>query len=87
MNNNDILKKAVKRWGNENQCRMATEEAGELIVAINHYWRGRVGGNKVAEEVADMIIMCNQLKLIFGESLVDQIVAEKMNRLLFTVNN
>lgn len=57
-----ILKAAIKTFGERNQEEMAVEECAELIQAINHKHRGRE--HNIAEEIADVEIMLEQLKII-----------------------
>lgn len=64
----DIIKQAVDTFGVENQTNMATEELAELIVAINHWRRGRVGNDAVIEEIADCYIMLRQLTYIVTDA-------------------
>ncbi|MFM6055708.1 MAG: hypothetical protein ACKPA7_29540, partial [Sphaerospermopsis kisseleviana] len=64
----DLAFEAVKKWGNEPQLSQATEELAELIVVINHYRRGRADATEVAEEVADFLLMLEQIKIIAGIS-------------------
>ena len=80
---------AVQQWGNEPQLSQATEELAELIVAINHYRRGRADAIEVAEEVADCYLMLEQIKIIAGITQatmqkVQQAKLEKLNRRLNT---
>lgn len=76
-----ILSKAIAKWGVDAQTDMAIEEMGELIVAINHYRRGRVGIDAVQEEIADVIIAMNQMRMMYGSDAVDAIIERKTNRL------
>lgn len=72
---------AVKAWGPESQVRMAQEEAAELIAALNQFSRGRLPIEAVADEVADVIIMCAQLRVMLGGERVDAAVLRKLERL------
>ena len=58
---NEICKLAVDTYGKESQINQAFEEMGELIVAINHWRRGRATKEDVLSEIADVAIMCEQL--------------------------
>lgn len=58
----EILKAAIRTFGEEAQERQAIEECSELIQAICHKHRGRK--HNIAEEIADVEIMLNQLKII-----------------------
>lgn len=78
-------KKAVDTFGKDCQINMATEELAELIVAINHWRRERVGKDAVIEEIADCYIMLLQLTYIVTDvSDFSPIIAEldrKLSRL------
>ena len=68
LNINSIYKKAIKLWGIDSQMMMAVEEASELIKAICKLRRTGVTAetvNNLAEEIADMEIMLEQLKIMF----------------------
>ena len=56
-----ILYEAVKHFGVETQMRKAIEECGELIVAI-----AKNDTPNIAEEVADVRIMLDQIEIILG---------------------
>ena len=77
----ELLQKAINVYGAVAQTDMAIEEMGELIVAINHYRRGRVGMDAVEEEIADVMIMMKQLAMIYGEAGVEIFSEKKMQRL------
>ena len=62
-----IYQEAIARWGAESQLRMAQEECGELIAAINRFDRERCWPEAVAEEIADVMITCEQAALLVGE--------------------
>jgi NTP pyrophosphatase (non-canonical NTP hydrolase) len=58
---NAIYHSALQRWGIEPQLKMAIEECAELIQAICHTDRNRPDKCNLAEEIADVEIMCGQL--------------------------
>ena len=63
----DILKKAIRHYGVENQMAQSIEELAELIVAINKCLRYKddiEARNNLVEEVEDTLIMIDQLKII-----------------------
>ncbi len=62
-----LMKKAIEKWGPTSQINMMVEEAAELIVAINHFRRGRTSHKNVQKEMADCQIMLEQMITIFGE--------------------
>lgn len=76
-----VLSQAIKKWGNEAQVQQAVEEMGELIVALNQYRRGCVPISSVHEEIADVLIMAEQLAIIFGYANVKNCRIHKINRL------
>ncbi len=73
-------RRAVQAWGADSQWRQLQEECGELIAAANRLWRGRIGVQDVAEEVADVLVMVYQARLMLGP-LVDKAVERKLTRL------
>lgn len=62
MSEYEIVKAAIKAFGEKPQEEVAIEECSELIQAITHKHRGR--NHNIAEEIADVEIMLMQLKLI-----------------------
>lgn len=81
MTQTQIIAQAVAHYGHSNQVLQAIEEMNELCVELTHHLRGRNGVRDVAEEIADCMIMMRQLRLMFGEQLVDWFVDEKLDRL------
>ena len=59
----NICKKAVNTFGSDVQEMMFIEEVGELVQALSKKRRGFEGAN-IAEEIADVEIMLEQLKHI-----------------------
>jgi len=83
----DLLDKAVKTWGIDAQLDMLIEECGELIVAIQHLKRKRVGWDAVAEEIIDVEIMSGQIKMFINNNeLLDGIETKKYERLVGRLN-
>lgn len=68
----DILRAAVSHYGNSLQELKAIEELGELIRAIAKTWMCGIGEEEdealsnLAEEMADVEIMLDQLKIIYA---------------------
>ena len=78
--------RAIKRWGGEAQLRMLQEECGELIVAVAHVMRrGKsLSTSELADEIADVEIMCEQARVLLGDEgsdLVDRAKDKKLRRL------
>lgn len=80
MTDMDVLRLAIVIYGASNQELVALEECCELVTAINHKRRGRE--HNIAEEIADVEIMLEQLKIINNcGAAVDKIKQEKIARL------
>lgn len=79
-------KKAVDTFGKEDQLNMATEELAELIVAINHWRRGRAGQDVVIEEIADCYIMLLQLTYIVTDSMSFDLIYEMLEKKVQRLN-
>lgn len=78
--------RAINHFGVECQIDKALEEMGELIVELSRRRSTRCDAERIAEEVADALIMLEQLRIIFGASKVDGYVAEKLERLEKRIN-
>lgn len=79
--NGDIYQRAIDAFGCESQIQIAIEEMAELTAALYHHERGRCHGLAVAREIADVLIVVEQLRLLFGAEMVDRTVCEKLARL------
>jgi len=76
-----IYEQATKKWGIDSQIDMAIEECAELIVELQHARRKRSSVTKICGEIADVEIMCSQMRVIFDSTKVDNIKALKLERL------
>jgi NTP pyrophosphatase (non-canonical NTP hydrolase) len=80
--NNELYQSAINRWGIDSQLTVAIEELSELTKEICKQRRGIGGITSLAEELADVEIMCEQLRYIFGiDSEVDTWKESKLKRL------
>lgn len=61
-----VYEKALQTWGARNQIMMAIEEMSELTKELCKHFRGRENMEEIADEIADVTIMLEQLRLIFG---------------------
>lgn len=83
----EILLKAIERYGIENQMMQCIEEMAELTQAINKYRRAKWSYsatdayNHVIEEIADVQIMIEQMRIMFDREDVDKFIAAKLKRL------
>ena len=80
MSENQVMQTAIKVYGEIAHEKVAIEECSELIQAICHKHRGRE--HNIAEEIADVEIMLEQLKIIndCGKT-VEEIRKQKIARL------
>ena len=81
MEKEKLFQKALNNWGIDAQSLKLVEECSELINAICKHRLNRISFEDVAEEIADVEIMCEQLKYVFGEQLIERIKQEKLDRL------
>lgn len=87
MSNTELYKKAISKFGRENQIIKAIEELGELTVELSKYL-GKQSSivfdvDKVATEITDVLIMLEQLAIIFDcEVELEYFRSLKLERLL-----
>ena len=80
------LVRAINHFGVEAQTEKAMEEMGELITELSRRHSSRGDKEKIAEEVADALVMLEQLRIIYGGERVDGYVAQKLARLEKNMN-
>ena len=79
---NDTLKAALNLYGPEAQTLMVFEEMSELQKELCKHARGRDNREKIAEEIADVLIMLDQMMILHDcESLVTRFRDLKIERL------
>jgi NTP pyrophosphatase (non-canonical NTP hydrolase) len=77
-----ILQSAIDTYGVDPQMDMMVEECSELIQAICKYRRGRDDATaNICEEIADVQIVLDQLKLVFDRHAISQAEEYKLTRL------
>jgi len=81
----EFLNSVIKTFGTPNQIDMVREECLELLLALQRLKRGKEELNEIKtniiDEVADVLIVINQARLIFGKKEVDERIEYKINRL------
>ena len=85
-----ILKMATEKWGKNTQILMALEEMAELSKELlKNMNRNSDNKNNITEEMADVYILLEQLKTIYGilEDDINNIVEEKINKLEIKLKN
>lgn len=84
---NELYVMALLQWGEGPQIAMALEEMCELSHALLKYWRSPYKGvdpkifDKIHEEIADVEIMMEQLRLIFASPAIDKWKQIKIDRM------
>lgn len=77
-----MCKRAVDTWGKHHQLTICMEEMAELTKELSKNIRGQDNDLGIAEEIADVEIMLEQLKIIFGlRTDVENVKQEKLIRL------
>ena len=74
----NIYKKAIDHYGKEKQINQAIEELNELAVSLNHIRRDKCDKSDLLGEIADVLIMIEQVRHIFDIPLAD--VKKAMDR-------
>ena len=72
---------ALDRWGIEHQKKKAVEEIGELLTEMSREQDSRTTKWLIAGEIADVMILMEQLRIIYGQTRVDSMLEIKANRL------
>ena len=83
----DVTRRAVRHYGKLNQLHVAVEELSELQKELCKDLRGIGNRDAIAEEIADVEIMLDQLKRIYHNyNKVESWKARKINRLEYRMN-
>lgn len=84
----EVLLLAINKYGTDMQRAVAIEEMSELIKELCKYKRGAENIAQIAEEIADVEIMLEQLKIMFNcENSVSLYKQNKVARLLYRIIN
>lgn len=83
-----IMQQAIKTYGVQAQCDVAVEEMAELTKAImkirrvaDDYEKAQPVLDNLLEEIADVDIMIDQLKIMWGPREVEEYRRKKLERL------
>lgn len=79
-----LYKKAMKKWGLNLQLGMLMEESAELIKATHKVIRTDLNSDwrRMAEEIADLEIMIEQIKQIDWQKIPERVENFKHDKLL-----
>lgn len=82
VNQREVLEAAIAKYGIDMQLNVAIEEMSELTKEICKFKRGVVHPDTIAEEMADVEIMIEQMNMIFDNAHeVAEIRDKKIRRL------
>ena len=83
------IKEIAYHYGYESQREQLIEECAEAILAAQKC--KRYGSNEsfkaLCSEVADVLIMAQQMRLLMGAKVIDEIIDKKLNRQLGRIEN
>jgi len=80
-----IIKNAIQKYGEKAQTIVAMEEMSELIKECSKAYRGELNRKNMIEEIADVLIMIDQLKEIYN--LTDYDINDIINMKLLRLNH
>lgn len=76
-----LLNDTIKKFGVESQIIKCGEECSELLIEIFKTINGNIQHKNLIEEMVDVSIMIEQMKIIYGGEYWNKIEDEKLNRL------
>lgn len=79
-----IYQAALRKWGADLQTMMAVEEMSELTKEICKIKRGKIDLDALADEIADVTIMLEQLREIYG---LNDAVCDHMDAKILRLQN
>lgn len=88
MNKTEIYKNLINKFGNEHQIIVAIEELAELQKELTKLLRCNSNLEAITEEMADVEIMLEQLKMMFNnQKAVAAIKNKKLHRTIDLIIN
>lgn len=93
-NDERIMQQAIETYGVQAQCDVAIEEMAELTKAIvkirrvaDDYGKTQAALDNLLEEIADVDIMIDQMKIMWGPKQVEEYRRKKLERLNRRLND
>ena len=78
----EICYKAVRTFGENAQCIKAMEECGELVHALARKVLDQDPDlDNICEEIADVEILMEQMRVVFGDAFIDKWKEKKLKKL------
>ncbi|MCK4527999.1 hypothetical protein KAW18_11575 [candidate division WOR-3 bacterium] len=68
MDEYEVYRKAIEEWGEDGAISAFHEEVGELMTAMSHFRRGRIPIEEVIEEIVDVKIAIEMMRVLFDKS-------------------
>jgi NTP pyrophosphatase (non-canonical NTP hydrolase) len=81
MDRSHIYRATLEKWGETAQYEQMVEECAELIAALKHFQRGKIGRDQLIEELADVTLMVGQLSWMLGTPAVNTAIDAKLEKL------
>lgn len=81
MSNSRIFQAATRQWGYESQICKLAENASKVAIAANRILNHCGDERILAETIADMEIICNQLRNNGLDHMIDHFKVIRLNRL------
>lgn len=82
-----VYRTAIEKWGSDAQSTMAVEEMSELTKELCKIKRGKNDVYALADEIADVRIMLEQLCIMYGvKDIVCKCMDMKIERLKKRIN-
>lgn len=76
-----LYEAAAETWGTEPQIDMVGEECSELSAEVSRFMRGRSDESDLADEIADVEIMVEQMRVNLDEDVIEKAKQSKLKRL------
>ena len=77
----DVYDDALEEWGLDLQVDKSIEELSELTRELSRWHLGYSNEEDIREEIADVEIMCEQLRREFDDGRIDHHKERKLDRL------
>lgn len=76
-----LYKTAIETWGEDAQINLLGEECSELSADVSRVLRERSEKTELVEEIADVEIMLEQMRLILDAETINEAKAQKRSSL------
>ena len=77
----ELYRKVLETWGVPNQVMMVMEETGEMLNALGKRHRNRATPMEIITELADVVILMEQMAVLYGWETYKAEKERKLERL------